>query len=33
MIRIQFKSLELNLTPNGVRVITYGTTQVATFVR
>ena len=30
---MQFKDLELNLAPNGVWVITYGTAQVATFVR
>ena len=30
---MQFKNLELNLAPNGVWVITYGTTQVTTFVR
>ena len=33
MIRMQFKNLELNLAPNGVWVISYGATQVATFVR
>ena len=33
MVRMQFKELQLNLAPNGVWVITYGTAQVATFVR
>lgn len=30
---MQFKGLQLNLAPNGVWVISYGTTQVASFVR
>ena len=33
MIRMQFKNLELSLAPNGVWVISYGTTEVATFIR
>ena len=33
MVRMQFQTLQLNLAPNGVWVITYGTTQVASFVR
>lgn len=30
---MSYKNLELNLAPNSVWVITYGTTQVASFVR
>lgn len=33
MVRMSYKNLNLNLAPNGVWVITYGATQVATFVR
>ena len=33
MVRMQFKTLELNLAPNGVWVISYGAAQVASFVR
>lgn len=33
MVRMQFQTLQLNLAPNGVWVISYGATQVATFVR
>lgn len=33
MIRMSYKNLELNLAPNGVWVISYGTAQVASFIR
>lgn len=33
MIRMSYKTLQLNLASNGVWVISYGTAQVATFVR
>ena len=33
MVRMSYKNLELNLAPNGVWVISYGVTKVASFVR
>lgn len=33
MVRMSYKTLQLNLAPNGVWVISYGATHVATFVR
>ena len=33
MIRMSYKTLQLNLAPNGVWVISYGATQVASFIR
>lgn len=33
MVHMSYKNLELNLAPNGVWVITYGTAQVASFIR
>lgn len=33
MVRMQFQTLQLNLAPNGVWVISYGAAQVASFIR
>lgn len=33
MVRMSYKTLQLSLAPNGVWVISYGTTEVATFIR